>query len=90
MIEHFTVLDWYYVYRNSELSIRKPSLMASLPDRCILFWERGISLPAAQLDVIAMEKILRRGVGNLTSRKKVGGDFEQRFVILHACVLSSS
>ena len=28
-----------------------------------MFWERGISLPAAQLDVIAMEKILRRGVG---------------------------
>ena len=31
-----------------------------------LFLERGISLPAAQMVVIAMEKILRRGVGNLT------------------------
>ena len=33
----------------------------------ILFLERGISLPAAQMVVIVMEKILQRGVGNLTN-----------------------
>ena len=30
---------------------------------------RGMSLPAAQLFVIAIENILREGVGNLTSKK---------------------
>ena len=53
---------------NVPRSVRKPYLRASYhvyKIGCLLV--RGISLPAAQLFVIAIESILRGGGGNLTS-----------------------
>ena len=55
---------------NVSRSVRKPYLCASYhvyKIGCLLV--RGISLPAAQLFVIAIENILLGGVGNLTRGK---------------------
>ena len=51
---------------------------------------RGISLPGAQLFVIAIENILRGGVGNLTSLKNIKHGFEIILSKKHACQYSST